>query len=103
MVVEGHDALRRPRQVGDDEADPRAKLARMPLDLRYHPPGFLTALRLIAEAGVVAAHLIRRSTHRALEEVANLALQDVVGRQASHALGFEELVNLRVSEGRVTP
>src|SRR5205823_10250001 len=31
MVVEGDDALSRPRQVGDDEADARVKLARMPL------------------------------------------------------------------------
>jgi hypothetical protein len=30
MVVEGHHALRRPRQVGDDEADARIKLALMP-------------------------------------------------------------------------
>jgi hypothetical protein len=29
VVVEGDDALGRPCQVGDDEADPRAKLARV--------------------------------------------------------------------------
>ena len=39
LVVEGDDALDRPRQIGDDEADARAKLARMPLHLRYHTPG----------------------------------------------------------------
>ena len=33
LVVEGHDALGRPRQVGDDEADARIKLAWMPLFL----------------------------------------------------------------------
>jgi hypothetical protein len=49
LIVEGDDALGRPRQVGDDEADPRVKLARMPLDLCHNPPGFLPALRLIAE------------------------------------------------------
>ena len=32
LVVEGDDAFGRPRQVGDDEADARIKLARMPLD-----------------------------------------------------------------------
>src|SRR6266513_586361 len=37
LVVEGDDALGRPRQVGDDEADARVKLARMPLDLAPRP------------------------------------------------------------------
>jgi hypothetical protein len=41
VVVEADDALRRPGQIGDDEANPRAKLARMPLDLGDHPPGLL--------------------------------------------------------------
>jgi hypothetical protein len=37
-VGEADDALG-PRQVGDDEADPRAKLTRMPFDLRDYPCG----------------------------------------------------------------
>jgi len=65
VVVEGDDALRRPHQVGNDEADARIKLARVPLDLGHHPAGSLPALRLIAEAGVVAANLVRRSPDRA--------------------------------------
>jgi hypothetical protein len=35
LVVEGDDALGRPRQVGHNETDARVKLARMPLDLGY--------------------------------------------------------------------
>ena len=104
LVVEGHDALGWPRQVGDDEADPRIKLAWMPLDFRYHSAGLLPALRLIAEAGIVAAHLMRRSTDRAFEQISNLVLRDPVGRQpdaVTHTLGFEELVDLRVGKGRV--
>ena len=57
LVVEGDDALSWPRQVGHDEADARVKLTRMPLDLRYDTARLFPALRLIAEAGVVAAHL----------------------------------------------
>jgi hypothetical protein len=34
VVVEGNDALSRPLQVGDDEADARTKLAGVPLDRR---------------------------------------------------------------------
>src|SRR5712691_4415071 len=104
MVVEGNNALCWPRQVSDDEADPRIKLARVPFDLRYHSSGFLPALRLIAEAGVVAAHLIWRSPDWAFEQVSDLVLQDPVGRQpdhVTHAFGFKELVNLGVGEGRV--
>jgi hypothetical protein len=47
---------------------------------------------------------MRRSTDRALQQVSDLALQDGVGWQPDRiavALGFEELVNLRVGKGRV--
>src|SRR5206468_9139211 len=74
------------------------------VDLRHDPPGFLPALRLIAEAGEVAAHLVRRSPNRALEQVSDPVLQDPVGRprdRITHTLGFEELVDLGVGEGRV--
>src|SRR6478736_5358829 len=67
LIVKGDDALRRSRQIGDDEADTRVKLIGVPLDLRHDPPGFVPALRSIAEAGVIAAHLVRRSPDRALE------------------------------------
>src|SRR5260370_41563654 len=56
------------------------------------------------EASVVAADLFRRSTRRALQQVSDLALQDGVGRQPDRiavALGFEELVDLRVGKGRI--
>src|SRR5271156_7103879 len=78
VVVEGDDALGRSRQVGDDEADTRVKLAGVPLDLRHDPPRFLPALRLIAETGEVAAHLVRRSSDRTLEAVSDFVLQDPV-------------------------
>jgi hypothetical protein len=77
----------------------------MPLDLGRDTARLVPAPRLIAETGVVAAHLMRRSPDRALQQVADLALQDGVGRQPDRiavALGFEELVDLRVSEGRIT-
>jgi hypothetical protein len=76
----------------------------VPFDLRHDPPGFLPALRLIGEAGEVAAHLVQWSPDRALEQVSDPALQDAVGRQADRvagALGFEELAHLGIGEGRV--
>src|SRR5260370_10796550 len=76
----------------------------MPLDLRHDTPRLFPALRLIAEAGVGATHLMRRSPDRALQQVADLVLQDPVGRQpdrVTHPLGFEELIDLRGGVGRV--
>jgi hypothetical protein len=104
LVVEGDDPLGRPRQVGHDEADARVKLARMPFDLCHNRPDFLPALRLIAEPGVVAANLMRRSADRALEQVSNPILQNAVTRQPDRiadALGFEELVHLGIGESHV--
>src|SRR5215469_233522 len=72
--------------------------------LASNPSGFLPALRLIAEAGEVTLHLMRRPPDRALEQVPDLVLKDAVGRQANRvtgALGFEELVHLGIGEGRV--
>jgi hypothetical protein len=60
LVVEGDDALGRPRQAGHDEADARVHLARMPLDLGHDTTRLALGLRLVAEAGVVAAHIVRR-------------------------------------------
>jgi hypothetical protein len=76
-IVEGHHALGRPGQIGDDEADPQIKLSGVPLDFRHHSAG-LPTLRLKTEAGMVAAHLMRRSTDRALEQICSLFLQDPV-------------------------
>jgi hypothetical protein len=62
LVVEGDDSLGRSRQIGDDEADARIKLARVPLDLYHHTARCLPTLRLIAEAGVVPSNLARRAS-----------------------------------------
>jgi len=78
----------------------------MPLDLGCDTVRSVSALRLIAETGVIAAHRLRRSPDRVFEQVADPALQHAVGRQPDRiagALGFEELVHLRVGKGRVAP
>jgi hypothetical protein len=43
LVVEGHDALGRPRQISHDEPDARIKLAGVPLDLGHDTPEKLYA------------------------------------------------------------
>jgi hypothetical protein len=53
----------------------------MPLDLGHNAPWLVPALRLIAEPGEAAAHLMRRPPDWALQQIADPALQDIVGRQ----------------------
>src|SRR3954467_11789716 len=77
----------------------------MPLDFGHDVARLVPALRLIAEAGVVTSYLMRWSPDRAFEQMPDLVLQDLVGRQAdcvAGTLGFEELVNLGIREGCVT-
>ena len=59
LVVEGDDPVGRTRQVGDDEADARIKLARMPLDFCDYPARLGPASRLIGEIGMEPTHLVR--------------------------------------------
>jgi hypothetical protein len=65
--------------VGDDEADARIKLARKPLDFGDHPARMGPASCLMGEIGIEPTHLVRRSADRALEQVANPMLQDLIG------------------------
>ena len=106
LIIESDDALGRACQIADDEADARVQLTRMPLHLGHDMARLVPALRLIAEAGVVAPHLVWRSPNQALEQVPDPLLQDPVRRQSDRvadALGFKKLVHLGVSESRVAP
>ena len=77
LVVERHNPFGRARQVGD--ADARIKLTGVPLDFGDHPAWFGPASRLIGEIGIEPTHLVGRSADRALQQVANPMLQDLVG------------------------
>src|SRR5262245_32189429 len=59
LIVEGDNPLCRARRVGDDEADARNKLARMPVDLGDNPARLGPASGLIGEAGVEPPHMVR--------------------------------------------
>jgi len=106
LVIEGNDALGRTCQIGDDEADARVQLARMPFDLGHDVARLVPALRLIGEAGKVASHLVRWLPNGALEQVPDPVLQDPVGRQSDRvadALGFKKFVDLGIGKGGVAP
>src|SRR4051794_7600143 len=76
----------------------------MPLDLGHDVARLVPALRLIAEAGVIAPYLVGWSPDWALQQMADLILQDLVGRKPDRVagtLGFKKLVDLGVGEGGV--
>lgn len=72
LVVEGDDAFSGSRQIGDNESDTRIQLARMPFDLGHDVARLVPALRLIAEAGVIAPYLMRRSPNRSLQQISRI-------------------------------
>src|SRR5215213_852366 len=76
----------------------------MPLDLGHDVARLVPALRLIAEAGVIAPYLVRRSPDRSLQQISDLILQDLVGREPDRVaciLGFKKLVDLGIGESGV--
>ena len=78
----------------------------MPFDLGDHPARLGPASRLIAEVGIVSPHLIRRSSDRALEQIADPVLQDLIGGQADRVFdpfSFQALVHAGNGEGCIGP
>src|SRR3954453_10615858 len=76
----------------------------MPLDLGHDMARLVPALRLIAEAGIIALYLVGWSPDRALQQMSNLILQDLVGRKPDRVagtLGFKKLVDLGIGESGV--
>src|SRR3954454_24352207 len=64
------------------------------------------ALCLIAEAGVITPYLVWWSPDRALQQMSDLILQDLVGRQPDRVagiLGFKKLVGLGIGESGIAP
>jgi hypothetical protein len=106
LVVEGDHPFGQTAQVGHDEANPGIKLARMPLDLGDHPARLGPGCGLIAEIGMEAPDFVGWSSDRTLEQVANLALQHLVGRQPDRVFDprrLQILVDLGHREGGIGP
>src|SRR5262249_43466370 len=80
LVVESNDALGRAAHVRHDEADAGIKFSGMPLDLGDNPPRLGPGSGLIAEARMGSAHMVRRTPDRTREQIADPALQNLVGR-----------------------
>jgi hypothetical protein len=80
LVVGRDHALGLAAHVRYDEADAGIKFSGMPLDLGDNPPRLGPGSGLIAEIGMEPAHMVRRSSDWAREQIADPALQNLVGR-----------------------
>ena len=80
LVAESKGALGRAAHVPHDEADTGIKFSGMPRDLGDNPPRLGPGSGLIAEIGMEPAHMVRRSSDWAREQIADPALQNLVGR-----------------------
>jgi len=98
VVLEGNDALRRPRQVGDDEADARIKLASA---TPPWPP--LVAACSMSRPGSRSWRSTGAPQAAVARPDASAGIRSCPARWgwSAVALGFEELVDLRVGEGGV--
>jgi hypothetical protein len=76
LVVERDHALGRAAHVRHDEADARIKFFGMPLDLGNQPARLAPASGLIAETRMTPAHMVRGSSDRTLEQIADPVLKD---------------------------
>src|SRR5258708_37193531 len=84
----------------------RNKCARMSLEFGIHAAWFVPVCRLVGEIGVVPPHLVRRPPDRALEQVGDSVLQDLIGGQTERILdplSFEALIDTRHGEGSIGP
>src|SRR5262249_38500290 len=80
LVVEGHDALSRAAHVRHDEAEAGIKVAGVPFNLGDAHPRVPDADGARRAARVAAARLVGRTPDRAREQIADPALQNLVGR-----------------------
>ena len=97
-VVERNDPFGGTGQVGDDEADPRIQLPRMPFDLGHNTPGLAPACGPVAEAGEVPSDFMRGAAPRTAQQVANAVLKHLVPRQSdrvTETFSLQILVDLR--------
>ena len=96
----------RAAHVRYDEPDAGIKFSGMPLDFGDHSARLGRASRLRGEIGMEPTHLIGRSPDWALEQIADPALENLVGRQPDHILdplGLQVIVDARHGEGCIGP
>ena len=77
----------------------------MPFHLGHHAADLVPALGPVAEAGVIAPHMVRRTANGSCQQMADAFLTNLVGWQPDRiqkSFGFEIFVHLRRGKGGVT-
>ncbi len=77
----------------------------MPFHLDHDTTLPVPASSLIAEVGVIAPHMVRRTADGSCEQTANAFLKNLIiwyADRVQEALGFKVIVNFRRGEGGVT-
>ncbi len=98
VIVESDDPFSGTAQVGDDEADARVQLAGMPFDLGNDTAFLAPRSGLIAEAGVIAPHMIRRTANGARQQMGDALLDNRVRFETDgvkETLTFQKLIDIR--------
>ena len=107
LVVEPHDPVRVHGHVGDDEADTREQLARVPFDLGDHSARLVPGRRLILEVLEEPFDLGQgRPPHGPFQPMRDLLAQDVVRRQPDGVEEpgfFQPLIDRRDRVGGIGP
>ena len=104
VIVKGDNPFGGTRQVGDDEADAGVQLAGMPFDLGNDTAFLVPRSGLIAEAGVIAPDMVRRTATRARQQMGNAPLENLIGFEADDVfviLGFQEFIKVRQGKGGI--
>jgi len=106
VVIKRHHPFGWAAQVSDDKADTGVQLAGMPFHLGNNPPFLAPRSGLIAEAGVIAPHMVRRTANGTRQKMSDTFLKNLIGFEADDVfviLGFQKLVYVRCGEGGISP
>ena len=93
-----------PRQVGDDEADAGVQLAGVPFHFGDDTAFLVPRSGPIAEAGVIAPYMVRRTASGARQQMGDAFLENSVRFEADgveETVVFRKRVNVRCGKGGI--
>jgi len=105
-MVKVHDSLRLGPKIGDEKAYPGKELSLVPFHFRDHPPGTLSARRLVPEVVIPDDGLLWWSPRRPLQQGLNLLLQHLITGKPDgieEAMFLQVLIDLRAGKSSIGP
>ena len=106
LVVESHHRPTRQTQARNDKAHPREQLALVMFHFGHHAAGLLPARCLVEKTLVLHQRLDAGPSHRSRQQLRDVPLQAVVGRDADRVRDaplLQRLVDLRFGKSGVGP